>query len=54
MADSTMPSIEQMVSRYLFNTDTPPANLEDESLIVDSRFVRLSCGLAAGMTGQSL
>lgn len=29
----SMPTIEQIVSRYLFNQDTPPANLKDESLI---------------------
>lgn len=29
----SMPTIEQIVSRYLFNQDAPPANLKDESLI---------------------
>jgi hypothetical protein len=28
-----MPTAEQIVSRYLFNEDTPPANLKDEALI---------------------
>ena len=29
----SMPSIEQVVSRYLFNRDVPPADLTDESII---------------------
>ncbi|MBN6150275.1 hypothetical protein JR065_07985 [Xanthomonas sp. AmX2] len=29
----TMPTINQIVSRYLFNTDVPPSNLADEALI---------------------
>lgn len=28
-----MPTIERVVSRYLFNSDVPPANLIDEGLI---------------------
>ncbi len=28
-----MPTIEQIVSRYLFNKDAPPTNLKDEDLI---------------------
>ena len=29
----SLPSIEQIVSRFLFDTDTPPANLKDDALI---------------------
>jgi Ca2+-binding RTX toxin-like protein len=29
----SMPTIDQIVSRYLFNSDTPPTNLVDENLI---------------------
>ena len=29
----TMPAINNVVSRYLFNTDTPPSNLTNESII---------------------
>jgi hypothetical protein len=29
----SMPSIEEVVSRYLFNRDAPPADLTDESII---------------------
>lgn len=29
----TTPTIDQIVSRYLFNQDSPPSNLKDESLI---------------------
>jgi hypothetical protein len=29
----TMPTVVQIVSRYLFNQDTPPANLKDDSLV---------------------
>jgi hypothetical protein len=28
-----MPSINEIVSRYLFNSKTPPANLVDDNLI---------------------
>ncbi|WP_277420393.1 calcium-binding protein [Xanthomonas bonasiae] len=32
----TMPTINQIVSRYLFNADVPPSNLADEALIRDA------------------
>jgi len=32
----TMPTISQIVSRYLFNSDSPPSNLADEALIRDA------------------
>ena len=28
-----MPTIQEVVSRYLFNQETPPENIKDESLI---------------------
>jgi hypothetical protein len=31
-----MPTLEQIVSRYLFDQDVPPINLKDEALIRDA------------------